>query len=64
MKTQQRFKSKRHNDFTEEINKIDLVSNDDNRMQSIDSIQIYAYGTSKDLANETEEIRCDNIMKK
>ena len=64
MKTQQRFKSKRHNGFTEEINKIDLVSNDDNRMQSIDSIQIYAYGTSKDLANETEEIRCDNIMKK
>ena len=64
MKTQQRFKSKRHNGFTEEINKIDLVSNDDNRMQSIDSIQTYAYGTSKDLANETEEIKCDNIMKK
>ena len=64
MKTQQRFKSKRHNGFTEEINKIDLVLNDDNRMQSIDSIQTYAYGTSEDLANETEEIKCDNIMKK
>ena len=27
-------------------------SNDDKRMQSIDSIETYAYGTSKDLVNE------------
>ena len=33
-------------------------------MQSIDSIQTYAYGTSKDLVNETEEIKCNNIIKK
>ena len=31
-KTQQRFKSERHNVFTEEINKIALSSNDDKRM--------------------------------
>ena len=37
-KTQQRFKSKRHKVFTEEINKTALNSNDDKRMQSIDSI--------------------------
>ena len=35
LKTQKRFKSERHNVFTEEINKIDLSSNDDERIQSI-----------------------------
>ena len=49
LKTRQRFKTERHNSFTEEINKIALNSNDDKRMQSIDSIETYAYGTSKDL---------------
>ena len=39
LKIQQRFKCKRHNVFTEEINKITLSSNDDKRMQSIDSIE-------------------------
>ena len=40
LKTQQRFKSERHNVFTEEINKIGLSSNDDKRMPSIDSKKI------------------------
>ena len=35
LKTQKRFKSERHNVFTEEIKKIDLSSNDDERIQSI-----------------------------
>ena len=39
LKTQQRFKSKRHNVFTEEVNKIALSSSDDKRMQSIDLIE-------------------------
>ena len=39
LKTQQRFESKRHNVFCEEINKIPLSSKDDKRMQSIDSIE-------------------------
>ena len=43
LKTQQRFRSEKHNVFTEEINKIILSSNDDKRLQSIDSIEIYAY---------------------
>ena len=42
MKAQKRFKSKRHNVFTEKINKIALSSTDDKRMQSIDSIETYA----------------------
>ena len=49
LKTQQRFKSERHNVFIKEINKIALSSNDDKRMQSIYSIETYAHGTSKDL---------------
>ena len=63
LKTQQRFKSERHNVFTEEINKIALSSSDDKRMQSIDSIETYAYGTSKDLVSEKEEIKCSNVIK-
>ena len=46
LKTQQRFKSEKHNVFTEEINKIAVSSNDDNRMRSIDSKETYAYGMS------------------
>ena len=34
LKTQQRFKSERHNVFTEKINKIALSSNDDKRIKS------------------------------
>ena len=38
LKTQQIFQSEKHNVFAEEINKIALGSNDNKRMQSIDSI--------------------------
>ena len=63
LKTQWRFKSEKYNVFTEEIYKISLSSNDDKRMQSFDSIETYAYGTSKDLVGEKEEFKCNNIMK-
>ena len=49
IKTQQKFRSEKHNVFTEEINSISLNSNDDRRIQSIDSVETYAYETSKDL---------------
>ena len=32
-------------------------------MQSIDSIETDAYGTSKDLISEKEEIKCNNMIK-
>ena len=32
-------------------------------MQSIDSIETYAHGTSKDLVSEKEKINCKNIIK-
>ena len=31
-------------------------------MQSIDSAETYAYGTSKDLVREKEEIKFNNII--
>ena len=40
-----------------------LSSNDDKRMQSIDSIETYTYGTSTGLVSEKEEIKCNNIIK-
>ena len=64
LKIQQRLKSERRNFFTEEINKIALSSTDDERMQSIDWIETYAYGTSKDLVSDKEEIKYNNIIKR
>ena len=52
---------KKHNVFTEEINKMVLSSNDDKIIQSIDTIEIFAYGMSKDLLCKKEEIKCNNI---
>ena len=47
LKTQESVQSERRNVFIEETNKIALSSNDDERMQSIDSIERCAYGMSK-----------------
>ena len=52
-----------HNVFTKEINKINLSSNDDKRIQFIDSIETCTYGASKDLVSEKEEIKCYDIIK-
>ena len=60
-KTKQRFIRENHNVFTEEITKIALSSNDDKRIQSIDSIKKFVYGTSKDLVSKKEEIKCNSI---
>ena len=49
LKTQQKCKSKRHNAFAEEINKIALALNGDKRMQLIDWIETNVPGTGKDL---------------
>ena len=63
LKIQQRSKSERHNVFTEEINKIALSSNDDKRRQSINSIDTYANGMSKDLICKKEKIKHLGIIK-
>ena len=56
LKTQQRFKSEKHNVFTEEISKIALSSNYYKRMQSTDLIEMYAYGTRKVLVSEKKRL--------
>ena len=54
LKTQQRFRSEKRDVFTEEINKIALSSNDGKRMQSINSIETYAYEMNKNFVCKKE----------
>ena len=61
MKNSESLKVKDPMVLMEEINKIALILNDDSRMQSMDSIETYAYVTNKDLVSEKEEIKCNNI---
>ena len=46
LKSQQRFKSERHDVYTEEINKTALSSIDDKRLQTFDKFTLCPYGTS------------------
>ena len=39
-----------------------LTTNDDKRIQSIDSIETLTYETSKDVVCKEEEIKCNNII--
>ena len=63
LRTLQRFRSEKPNVFTTETNKTVLGSNDDKRIQSIDSVETYPFGTSKDIVCQKEEIKCNNIIK-
>ena len=54
LKSQQRFKSKAHCVYTEEINKIALSSNDDKRLQTFDRITTYLYGKNGFKVRESE----------
>ena len=53
LKSQQRFKRQAHNVYTEEINKIELRSNDDKRLSTFDNIT-YPYGKSMGKVCQTE----------
>ena len=64
LKSQQIFKSERHNVFTEEINKMALCSNGDKRIQPIDSIETHSHGISKDLIWKKEKSKRANIIRK
>ena len=57
MWSQLRFKSDHHNLYTEEVNKIALSSNDDKRLQTVDKITTYPYGTSATIVCESEILR-------
>ena len=59
----QRFKTEKDNVLTEEVKKIALHRNDDKRIQSIDSVETYAYETWKDLIYKRKETNCNNVIK-
>ena len=45
------------------MNKITCSTNDDKIIHSVDLIETYAYGTTKDLVSEKEDVKCNNITK-
>ena len=61
LKSQPRFKSEKHDVYTEEVNKIALSSNDDKRLQPFDRITSYPYGTSAGKVCKTELLSKVNI---
>ena len=61
LKSQQRFKIDHHNVYTEQINKIALSSNDDERLQTFDKITTYPYGTNTFKVCESEFRRNSKI---
>ena len=61
LKSQQRFKSERHDVYTEEINKIALSSNHDKRLQPFHRITSYRYGASAGRVCKTELLIKVNI---
>ena len=63
IKRKLKFKDYKHNVFIEEVSNIALSPNDDKRIQSTDSIETYAYGTSECLICKKGEIKCSNIIK-
>ena len=46
LRSQQRFRSDHHRVYTEEVNKIALISNDDKRIQTFDKVTTFPYGTN------------------
>ena len=54
IKSQKRFKSEAPCAYTEEINKIALISNDDKRLQTFDRITTYPYGANAFKVCESE----------
>ena len=61
LNSQQRFNSKRHDVYTDEINKITLSSNDDKRLHTFDRVTSYPYGASAGKVCKTELLRNVNI---
>ena len=57
LKSKQRLKSEAHNVYIGDINKIELSSNGDKRLQTFDRITSYPYGTSSGKICKTELLR-------
>ena len=52
-----------HNFFTKKNNKTSLSSKDDKRLQSIDLVETYTYGTIKNLLRMNDKGKCNNVIK-
>ena len=63
IKSKRRFKSDKHNVFTEDVKKIALSANDSKTIQSISFIKTRAYIANKNLKFKNEVIKCNNMMK-
>ena len=61
LKSQQRFKSERHDVYTEEVNKVALSSNNDKILQHFDRITSYRYGACAGKVCKTELLSKVNI---
>ena len=61
LKSQQRFKSERHDVYTQEVNKIALSSNDDKRLQTFNRSTSYPYGISAGKVCKTELLSKESI---
>ena len=53
-RSQERFKSYNHDVYTEEVNKIALSSGDNKRVQTLDGMETYPYGTNAFKVCESE----------
>ena len=62
LKLQQRFKSEYHEVCTEEINKIALSSNHDERLQTTDRIKTYPYRKNAFKVCESEMLKCKRFI--
>ena len=62
MRSQLRFKSDLHNMYTEEVNKIALSSNDDKRLQTLDTVITYPHGTNAFNVGESEMLMVKDLF--
>ena len=64
LKSQQKFRSEKHNIFTEKLHKTALSFNDSKGIKSIDSAETYTYRTKEEIIQRKEESNCDNVIKR
>ena len=62
MRSQLRFKIDLHNVYTEEVNKIALSSNDDKRLQTLDRITTYPYGSNVFKVCESQMLMVEDLF--
>ena len=64
LKSQQRFKNDHHKVYTEEVNKIAVSSDDDERLESFNWVTTYPYGTSAVKVCENEMMVVRDLFSK